>query len=407
MPTAITNGEIVIYQQFGELTGLATLSEAMLCIDQDRPHEFLITIFPTNHPPFAVLAFAEDLRTETIKLKPRNLLKPQANGGLHYPPLEQIEIQALTSSEILLNPANDGGYTGTWKTHDKTGTLAFNATQPQSDLETDVLSSWQEFKNWAAQVHTTLDVSLFRGHGSNKFELSTTFHRTGRNRLERYCSDTLARFHGEAEAELGLRLDMNDGADYSIVLGLAQHHGLPTPLLDWTQSPYIAAFFAFSDALDAAHRKEESHVRIFALSRQFVDQTSPASVVLTWPRPFVASLAISSRHNARLRAQQGRFLVTNIANLGAWLRTTERRLGERFLYAVDIPVSCATEALQDLAFMGLTAATMFPGLDGVCRALRHEMAFTKPVVKVPGLPAPDQANGAQPRNDCDIQHPDE
>ena len=29
-----------------------------------------------------------------------------------------------------------------------------------------------------------------------------------------------------------------------------RHHGFPSPLLDWTLSPYIAAFFAFNEAHD-------------------------------------------------------------------------------------------------------------------------------------------------------------
>src|SRR5579871_975887 len=34
------------------------------------------------------------------------------------------------------------------------------------------------------------------------------------------------------------------GYDYMAYL---RHHGFPSPLLDWTRSPYVAAFFAFRD----------------------------------------------------------------------------------------------------------------------------------------------------------------
>jgi FRG domain len=36
---------------------------------------------------------------------------------------------------------------------------------------------------------------------------------------------------------------------YDLMIYL-RHHGFPSPILDWTRSPYVAAFFAFHDAFD-------------------------------------------------------------------------------------------------------------------------------------------------------------
>lgn len=374
-------------QLFGTVETAQGTANAMLCLDADRPLEYMVHIFGLNSPSFAILADAHDDGVNTVELKGRLLFRPLENGALHTPRLTDDECKRLTALNVHLVRVG-GGFQGNWVGLDgQSGTIQFAGVPEGPELKSEECADWFEFKEWATRTRLDTDVVLFRGHGSNKFKLKTTLHRAGRNRLDRYCAQTLQQFHAQAEAVLGMRLNMNDGDDYSVVLGLAQHHGLPTPLLDWTESPYIAAFFAFSDALEAAaYRKDVSKVRIFALTREFVDSSSPPTVVLAYPSPYVASLSISPRHNPRLQAQQGRFLVTNISNLERWF---DGRLGQSrkpFLHAVDIPIQCAREALEDLAFMGVTAATMFPGLDGVCRKIRHEMTFNRPPVKPAGLP---------------------
>ena len=358
----------------------------MLCIDSDRPDEVMVHFYGDKPQIGAVLTDSHRNGNE-MELIPRLLYRPATEGGmLVLSKLKDEEIVAMRKTRAILVESN-GGLEGEWTGADgKRGHMEFRAPNQNRGVQTEVCNSWDAFKAWASRVREQHDAATFRGHGSSKFQLATTLHRAGRHRIERYCAETLPAFKNHAEAVLGTRFHLSDGEDYSMLLGLAQHHGLPTPLLDWTDSPYVAAFFAFSDALDAARDAEHTHVRVYALTRDFVNETSPPVVTLPTAHPYVASLAISARQNARLYAQQGRFLVTNVATVEDYIRYLEDRDKRRFMFAVDLPIHMASQALEDLAYMGLNAATMFPGLDGVCRMMRHAMSFSRLSVKEPGHP---------------------
>ena len=362
------------------------MANAMLCVDADRPGEMMLHFYGGHVESGAVLA--ECKRTgNAIDLIPLLLYRSDGNGGgLVLPTLDDEEVKAMATTKARLVETGDS-LIGEWADSDgHAGQIEFSEPDGIRSVKATSCRSWSEFKDWASRVRAEHDAFTFRGHGSNRFSLSTTFHRAGRHRIERYCAQELPTFKNHAEAVLGTRFDLRDGEDFSTVLGLAQHHGLPTPLLDWTDSPYVAAFFAFSDALEAARGSEHTHVRIYGLTRQFVNKTSFPVVTLPTAAPYVASLAISARQNARLYAQQGRFLVTNVATVEDHIRRLETADKSSYLFAADVPVHLANQALEDLAYMGLTAAAMFPGLDGVCRMMRHKMSFATQSVKAPGYP---------------------
>lgn len=370
------------FQLFGTIDTPEGVADAMLCVDADRQHEFMIHKWGAGQP-FALLMNATTNADGSLSLKPKNLYRPSETGALHLPRLTAKEVEQLKEVSARLNWEGDV-LRGEWTGLDKTARAVELKPGPQGvELVPSECANWEDFKQWAAMSRKNLDAVLFRGHGSKTFKLQTTLHRAGRYRLERYTAETLQQFHAQAEAALDLRLNMNDGADYSVVLGLGQHHGLPTPLLDWTESPYIAAFFAFAEALEAESlRPDATHVRIFALTREFVEKYSPPFVVLPFINPYVFALEIGPRHNQRLQVQQGRFLVTNVGNLELMIGAQSGQ-DKTHLNAIDIPISAAREALEDLAFMGVTAATMFPGLDGICRKLRHQMVFVQPPITAP------------------------
>lgn len=358
----------------------------MLCMDADRPDEMMLHFFGVHAKAGAVLADCKR-DGEVINLTPRLLYRPDANGGnLVLASVNDPDVKVMRTTRATLTEKDDS-LTGLWvDSQGQTGRIQFARPGRFRSVQATTCNSWNEFKDWAGAVRSEHDALTFRGHGSSRFRLATTFHRAGRHRVERYCAEDIPTFKNHAEAVLGARFNLRDGEDFSTVLGLAQHHGLPTPLLDWTDSPYVAAFFAFSDALEAARDGKHTHVRVYGLTRQFVNETSPFVVTLPIASPYVASLAISPRQNARLYAQQGRFLVTNVATVEDYILRLETERRRRFLFAADVPVHLASQALEDLAYMGLTAASMFPGLDGVCRMMKHAMSFAPRSVKAPGHP---------------------
>lgn len=360
----------------------------MLCMDVDRPDEAMLHWWGEKTIPAGALLQFLRKSDGLIELKPIAAYRTNDSGGLWLPKLTETEIELLLGFHGILQEEN-GSFKGEW-THQsgKSGHITFSPPELSANVVPEKCANWSEFKAWASRARDENDLAVFRGHGSNLFRLRTTLHRAGRHRLERYCTEMLLAFRSHAEAILGVRFNMSDGDDYSMLLGLAQHHGLPTPLLDWTSSPYIAAFFAFADAIELSEtRPEDSHVRIYGLTREFVNRVTSPVVALPYFSPYVASLSISPRNNPRLYAQQGQFLVTNVADVEHFLCSMERRVGRKILVAADVPIACASEALEDLAFMGLTAATMFPGLDGVCRMMRHEMSFNRRPLPTAGKPS--------------------
>lgn len=374
-------------QLFGSIERGEETVRAMLCMDIDRTDEVMLHLCSNTAPAAGLFRFLRK-GNGAIELEPIALYRTNENGGLWLPKLSESESRDFQGFRGILIEKKDESLEGEW-THSsgKKGRMFFSSPKHSAEVTPAICTNWNDFKEWANRARDDSDVAVFRGHGSNKFCLKTTLHRAGRHRLERYCLETLLQFRSHAEAVLGMRFNMSDGDDYSMLLGLAQHHGLPAPLLDWTSSPYIAAFFAFTDAIESSEmRPDDTHVRIYGLTRDFVTNWSPSVVSIPYHSPYVASLSILPRNNPRLYAQQGHFLVTNIADFERFICTVEQDSSRKLLIAADVPIACASEALEDLQYMGLTAATLFPGLDGVCRMIKHEMAFKRRPLPIAGKP---------------------
>jgi hypothetical protein len=245
--------------------------------------------------------------------------------------------------------------------------LRFEPTAISSYLPNAPIS-WNEFKERVAAMQ--MDNYVWRGQ-CGPWSLQTSFHRTGRVDLRRYSSEDIPRLQNALLPHTKTFLEVTSPLLTGGLYSLAQHHGYPTPILDWTYSPYVAAFFAFR-SLPRSGDEASPPARIFAFNRAAWPQSIGQITHVAFARPHVIMMDLPALENDRALPQQAVAMVTNVQNVESFIRDQEQRYSQPFLIPFDLPWSERSHALRDLRTMGITAASMFPGIDGTCEQLRHQ-----------------------------------
>jgi hypothetical protein len=87
--------------------------------------------------------------------------------------------------------------------------------------------------------------------------------------------------------------------------------------------------------------------------------------------PHVSFLEFLAIENERMIPQQAASLITNVDDIETYLMTKQLAGKPPYLSAIDLPVIERPRVIRDLAYMGITAGSLFPGLDGACQELRE------------------------------------
>ena len=209
---------------------------------------------------------------------------------------------------------------------------------------------------------------LFRGVGDADWSLSSTFDRQfaavpAQQRI-RLWEELLEQWRagcvdaGIPEAVTG---------DEKALWALGQHHGLPTRMLDWTLSPYVAVFFAFRSHLLAAPVGHEQ-VAVWALHADHPVWSAGGVEVVTAP----------VLGNNRMRNQGGRFTLCRAAVASLEEYVDRMAGGAPALTRCLIPATEVHLALGDLDAMGITGHDLFPDLTGLAdqATMRAALAVT-------------------------------
>lgn len=229
-------------------------------------------------------------------------------------------------------------------------------------------------KNWKKYKEYVLGLEgkrfLFRGQ-SGTWRLRTSYHRTGRADLNRFLLEDIPALHrhlsGRTKHIFNLDIPNENGA----FLNLIQHHGYPTPLLDWSRSPYVAAYFAYRNitnekAVDCP--KDKVRILVFDQVRWLADWEQ--TLTLRTSKPHVSVCEFMAIENERLVPQQAVSTVTNIDDIESHILSKENK-DRIYLWAIDLPMIDRNLVVEELRYMGITAGALFPGLDGACQELKE------------------------------------
>ncbi len=220
---------------------------------------------------------------------------------------------------------------------------------------------------------------LFRGLPDSRWALETTLERFTKEtwRLTAY-EDRVLRCHAAFQSHTGLHLPIN--REKPVTLGHTEfpegwlefavrlrHFGFPSPLLDWTRSRYVAAYFAFAEAAKA------DNVAIYA----YIERAGAKSGAGGEPRieTIGPNLVTSPRHHT----QQAEYTMAHdeqefVRHQEAFSRTLE---GQDLIKKYVLPAKERERTLEVLQSMNINAYSLFHDEAGLCQSLAIQHLLLK------------------------------
>lgn len=287
--------------------------------------------------------------------------------------------------------------------------IPWQYSKPNCGTQSVTLESWQDYSEYIQQELLEYTSYVFRGQARDEWQLESTLDRELKDvdtpgaiiQRHRHLRDFQRASRGRRGPSPRSIKSENEW------WALGQHHGLATPLLDWTEAPFVALFFAFEKPVDeeteyrtvhalsesditkmtdsllrehsaemAIHKldstpnllgsaleldtgtsTDESHGLSGQLTSLFTPPPSPPGVIDV-VRP-------QSDENANLVSQRGLFVrAPESMSIQDWIMVNFPNSTAGILFKIRIPNSGRDDCLKFLNRMNINRLSLFPDLYG-------------------------------------------
>lgn len=227
---------------------------------------------------------------------------------------------------------------------------------------------------------------LFRGHTNSTWKLEPKIARLAlraRFSLPAAEGEILQDFKRQALPHLPRAIQ--DDWDW---LALAQHHGLPTRLLDWTTNALVALWFAVEKPPEG--KANGAVWMFFGNPTDYADKEKAADPLHTQK-----TLIFRPHHlTPRIIAQSGWFTVHPFRPKDSphFVPLESVALQKGLLQKIEIPSQYFPGLREDLSRCGVNAGVLFGDLNGISKQLNWEFSPLEDEVELEKLYKKDNAN---------------
>lgn len=237
------------------------------------------------------------------------------------------------------------------------------------------IKTWSQFVRIASRKR--YKQFIYRGHPRKEYELKSSIQRAFerlnvRKDWQRGREMAIIKsFKSRAHLYLQHLPDKNNNLEW---LSVMQHYGAPTRLLDWTYSPFVAAFFALEGLnsgctvyeIDLKSLTRKNEATGIVVNEKLKEKLFSKSFKKHFIFPFEPEY-----QNERLILQQGLFLVPSTieVSLESILRTYEKYEGFHKKHVFEMSEAKLRDAIKRLKAMNIDNFRLFPGIEGLSRAM--------------------------------------